>query len=102
MIRKAHDKGLKVYLATITPYGKSFYDDSFFKEAARQTVNQWIRTNKEADGFIDFDEAMRDPEHPSQLRGDLQEDWLHPNAKGYQVMGEYAAKEMIKLKNLNQ
>ena len=92
MIGKAHSRGLKVYLATITPFGKCFYDDSFFKEAARQTVNQWIRTNKEADGFIDFDECMRDPEHPSQLKEELQEDWLHPNAKGYEVMGKYAAK----------
>lgn len=97
MIGKAHARGLKVYLATITPYGKSFYDDSFFKEAARQTVNQWIRTNKEADGFIDFDEAMRDPERPSQLRENLQEDWLHPNAKGYEVMGEYAARFFLGL-----
>lgn len=97
MIGKAHARGLKVYLATITPYGKSFYDDSFFKEAARQTVNQWIRTNKEADGFIDFDETMRDPEHPSQLRENLQEDWLHPNAKGYEVMGEYAARFFLGL-----
>ena len=97
MITKIHARGLKVYLATITPFGKSFYDDTLFKEAARQTVNQWIRTNTEADGYIDFDELMRDPEHPNQLRSDLQEDWLHPNAKGYQVMGEYAAKCMIKL-----
>lgn len=97
MMTKAHGRGLKVYLATITPFGKCFYDDSFFKEAARQTVNQWIRTNKEADGFIDFDELMRDPQHPSQLREDLQEDWLHPNAKGYRVMGEYAAKYFLGL-----
>lgn len=97
MIGKAHARGLKVYLATITPYGKSFYDDSFFKEAARQTVNQWIRNNKEADGFIDFDEAMRDPEHPLQLRENLQEDWLHPNAKGYEVMGKYAAQFFLGL-----
>ena len=97
MMAKAHDRGLKVYLATITPFGKCFYDDSFFKEAARQTVNQWIRTNKEADGFIDFDAAMRDPAIPSQLREDLQEDWLHPNARGYQVLGEYAAKFFLGL-----
>lgn len=97
MIGKAHGKGLKVYLATITPYGKSFYDDTFFKEAARQTVNQWIRTNKEADGFIDFDAAMRDPNATSQLKGELQEDWLHPNAKGYKVMGEFAASYFLGL-----
>lgn len=97
-IKKAHDRGQKVYLATITPFGKCFYDKgNLFKEAARQTVNTWIRTNKEADGYIDFDEAMRDPEHPAQLKADLQEDWLHPNAKGYRVMGEYAAKYFLGL-----
>ncbi len=96
MIAKIHHQGQKVYLATITPFGKSFYDDTFFKEAARQTVNQWIRNNNMADGYLDFDELMRDPEHPNQLRSDLQEDWLHPNAKGYEMMGEYAAKCMMK------
>ncbi len=98
-IKKAHDRGLKVYMATITPFGKSFYSQGFFREAARQTVNEWIRTNKEADGFIDFDQLMRDPEHPGQLREDLQEDWLHPNAKGYKVMGDFAAEQFLKLKN---
>ena len=99
MVIKAHALGLKVYLATITPFGKCFYDDSFFKEAARQTVNEWIRTNKEADGFIDFDELMRDPANPKQLKEDVQEDWLHPNAKGYGIMGEYAAGQFIRLLN---
>ena len=98
-IKKAHNQGLKIYFATITPFGKSFYDKgNLFKEAARQTINNWIRTNKEADGFIDFDEAMRDKNHPSQLREEWQEDWLHPNAKGYEAMGEYAAKEILKQK----
>ena len=95
-INKAHKEGLKIYFATITPFGKSFYDrGNLFKEAARQTINNWIRTNKEADGFIDFDEAMRDKEHPGQLRVEWQEDWLHPNAKGYEAMGEYAAKYIL-------
>ena len=95
-VKKAHDEGLKIYFATITPFGKSFYDrGNLFKEAARQTINNWIRTNKEADGFIDFDEAMRDNEYPTQLKEEWQEDWLHPNAKGYKAMGEYAAKYFL-------
>ena len=72
-------------------------NDNLFKETARQVVNQWIRTNKEADGFIDFDEAMRDKNHPSQLNEEWQEDWLHLNAKGYEAMGEYAAKYFLGL-----
>ena len=99
-VAKAHERGLKVYMGTIMPFGKSFYaDGNFFKEAARQTVNQWIRTNQEADGVIDFDQLMRDPNNTAQLREELQEDWLHPNAKGYTVMGEFAAKEILRLKN---
>ena len=98
-IKKAHDEGLKIYIATITPFGKSFYDKgNLFKETARQVVNQWIRTNNEADGFIDFDKAMQDEEHPNQLREEWQEDWLHPNAKGYKAMGEYAAQYFLNLK----
>ena len=95
-IQKVHAQGKKVYFGTITPFGNCFYDKgNFFKEAARQTVNQWIRTNKEADGFIDFDEAMRDPANPRLLKAPLQEDWLHPNAAGYREMGKYAAQYFL-------
>lgn len=100
-VAKAHERGLKVYMGTIMAFGKSFYDDgNLFKEAARQTVNQWIRTNQEADGVIDFDQLMRDPNAPAQLREDLQEDWLHPNAKGYAEMGRFAAQRLQELRNL--
>ncbi len=100
-VAKAHERGLKVYMGTIMPFGKSFYaDGNFFKEAARQTVNQWIRTNQEADGVIDFDQLMRDPNNPAQLREELQEDWLHPNAKGYAEMGRFAAQRLQELRGL--
>lgn len=95
-IRKAHDKGIKVYGATITPFkGHSYF--TFFHEAARQTVNEWIRTSTELDGVIDFDKLARDPQEPSRLQKDLQQDWLHLNAAGYKKMGEAAA-EIIKQK----
>ncbi len=100
-IGKAHERGLKVYVGTILPFAKSFYDDgTFFKEAARQTVNHWIRTSNEPDGVIDFDQLMRDPKAPLQLREDLQEDWLHPNAKGYAEMGRFAAQRLQELRGL--
>lgn len=98
MIGKAHERGIKVLMGTIMPFGKSFYDEgNLFKEAARQTVNQWIRTSPEVDGVIDFDLLMRDPEHPSQLRQEWQEDWLHPNASGYDAMGRFAAEQIARL-----
>lgn len=92
---KAHEKGLKVLGATITPFGGSFYDNgSPAREEARQAVNKWIREsadNGTLDGVIDFDAAVRDPSCPSRLREEYQDDWLHLNADGYRVMGNYAA-----------
>jgi lysophospholipase L1-like esterase len=88
LIVRAHDHGLKVILGTILPYDGAAY----FRadgEAARQAVNQWIRSQREADGVIDFDAAIRDPAKPSRMRPDLQSgDWLHPNDAGYRVMGD--------------
>ncbi|MBQ9232031.1 MAG: SGNH/GDSL hydrolase family protein [Prevotella sp.] len=92
-IKKAREAGMKVYLGTITQLGNTGYW-SYYHEACRQTVNEWIRANKEVDGIIDFDQLTRDPQQPTQMRPEWQSDWLHPNAEGYLHMGRYAA-EMI-------
>lgn len=93
---KAKAKGLKVYGATITPFGKSFYD-SPFHEAARLVVNEWIRKATCFDGIVDFDQAMRDSANPHAMQADKHDnDWLHPNAKGHQLLGAFAAKCLLK------
>ena len=89
-IAKAHERGLKVILCTLTPFGRSFYS-SHFHEAIRLTVNDWIRTKAEADGIIDFDLFVRDPQCPEQLQERYSDDWLHLNPAGYEAMGRYAA-----------
>ena len=95
MVNKAKARKLKVYLATITPFGNSGYF-TYFHEAARLYVNEWIRGQKgKVDGIIDFDQVVRDPAHPNKLRADFQSDWLHPNPAGYKAMGLYAA-EILK------
>lgn len=91
MTEKAHKAGMKVYLATICPFkGNNYY--TFFHEACRQTVNEWIRTQKVADGVIDFDKEVRSESDPAQLKKELSDDWLHLNPAGYEVMGKVAAK----------
>lgn len=91
--KEAHARGLKVFGATITPFkNHSYYTP--FHEAARETVNEWIRTTKDLDGVIDFDRLMSDPKEPQALIPECQEDWLHPNAEGYRRMGHYAAGRM--------
>ncbi len=87
MILTAHAHQITIYGATIMPFKHHSYYTSN-REKARQTVNQWIRTSKAFDGVIDFDKIMRDPADSSSLHPSYQEDYLHPNEKGYQKMGE--------------
>ena len=98
MIKKAKARRMKVYLATITPFkGAGYY--SPFHEAARQTVNEWIRNQakkKEVDGILDFAKLLQSPEDDRQMKKEYaSSDWLHPNPMGYKVMGTYAA-EIVK------
>lgn len=87
MIDEAHAKGIKVYGGTITAINKSFYYKDF-RESARQTVNQWIRTSGHFDAVIDFDKVLRNPEDTTTLLPETQSgDYLHPNEKGYEMMG---------------
>ena len=88
MIDRAHAHGIRVYGATITPFGASFYD-SPEHEAARQTVNDWIRTSGAFDAVIDLDAAIRDPNAPTELLDAADDgDKLHPSVVGHRMMGE--------------
>lgn len=90
LVDKAHAAGMRVYIGTITPFkGNSYF--SYFHEAARQFVNEWIRKCDYADGVLDFDQLVRDPAYPQQLKAEYSDDWLHLNPKGYEAMGKYAA-----------
>ncbi len=83
---RAHGKGLRIYGATLTPFeGAGYYTDA--GEQTRQQVNNFLRTNTVFDGLIDFDKAVRDPDHPGRFlpkydRGDH----LHPSDLGYAAM----------------
>jgi lysophospholipase L1-like esterase len=88
MIERAHMHGIKVYMATLTPYMGANYAAPA-GEAVRTAVNQWIRTNKIADGFIDFDKATQDPAHPDTILPAYDHgDHLHPGDAGYKAMGD--------------
>lgn len=87
MAQEAHALGIKVFGATITPVKNSGHY-SVEKEKARQTVNNWIRTNTIYDGFIDFDNMVRNPNDPEAILPLYNDDNLHLNANGYKAMGE--------------
>jgi lysophospholipase L1-like esterase len=86
LIQRAHARDIAVIGATIMPYeGAHYYVAS--GEQMRQAVNEWIRSSGAFDGVIDFDAAMRDPAHPTQVNPSLQRgDHLHPNDAGYAAM----------------
>jgi lysophospholipase L1-like esterase len=88
VIARAHVHGLKVYGATIIPYGGATYW-SKEGEATRLAINTWIRTGREFDGVIDFDAAMRDPKDPSKMADGLHlPDFLHATPAGLKAMAD--------------
>jgi lysophospholipase L1-like esterase len=91
IVLRAHAQGIRVYGATLTPFGGNDpYDDAAgLREASRQAVNAWIRTGGHFDAVLDFDRAARDPQAPKRLRSDLDVgDHLHFNPGGYQVLAD--------------
>jgi lysophospholipase L1-like esterase len=66
IISRVHARGLRIHGGTITPFGGngSATPDRL---AARDAVNDWIRTSGEFDSVIDFDRAVRDPANPQRL-----------------------------------
>jgi len=84
---RAHAQGLKIFLATITPFGGVPRYGTPGHETMRQAVNAFIRTNDLFDGFIDFDAAVRDPVTLTNLLTTYDSgDHLHPNDAGYAAM----------------
>jgi lysophospholipase L1-like esterase len=86
LIQRGHDQGLKVVGATLTPYGGSLYYTAA-GETDRQTVNQFIRNSGAYDAVVDFDQAIRDPNNPTQILAAYDAgDHLHPNDAGDQAI----------------
>jgi lysophospholipase L1-like esterase len=88
LITRAHERGIAIFGATLTPAGpRPNYSAAL--EAKRAAVNAFIRTSGEFDGVIDFDAATRDPANPLQFLPAYDSgDHLHPGDAGYRAMGE--------------
>jgi lysophospholipase L1-like esterase len=88
IIARAHEHGIRVIGATLTPYGGASYA-SADGEAVRTALNTWIKTGGAFDGYIDFAPAVASKSDP--LTFDPQyniRDHLHPNDAGYHAMGD--------------
>jgi lysophospholipase L1-like esterase len=85
LIRRAHDKGIKIIAGTLTPYKGAFYWTAT-GEAIREEVNNFIRSGA-FDGVVDFAGATADPNNPLVFAAQFDSgDHLHPNDAGYQAM----------------
>ncbi len=86
IIARAHDMGIKVYGATLTPYKGAHY---FMPEGerVRETYNAWIKTGGAFDGVVDFAPSVADRADATTFDQNYNlNDKLHPNDAGYQAM----------------
>jgi len=95
LIARAHACGIQVLGGTLLPFeGYRWYLPAH--EAVRQAANDWIRHAGAFDAVIDFDAALRDPDHLTCLapRWDSG-DHLHPNDAGYEAMAKAVPLEVF-------
>lgn len=89
LIARAHERGVVIYGATLTPIGGMNRPSTPAADAKRRAINEWIRTSGAFDGVIDFEAATRDPAQPDRfLPANDSGDHLHPSSAGYKAMGE--------------
>jgi lysophospholipase L1-like esterase len=86
ILTRAHAADIRVYGATLTPFGGNEAYDDPLREAARTAVNAWIRGH--FDAVLDFDRVVRDPAAPTRLLPAYDVgDHLHLNPAGYRALG---------------
>ncbi|WP_170135493.1 SGNH/GDSL hydrolase family protein [Nannocystis exedens] len=95
---QAKAKGVKAFVGTILPFEAAFPPYYTIEgEEIRQAVNTWIRDNDAYDGVIDFEAAVRDPEHPTRILAAFDGgDHLHPNDAGHQAMADAVPLSLFK------
>jgi lysophospholipase L1-like esterase len=88
IIARAHEHGVRVLGATLTPYQGASYA-SPAGEQVREALNTWIKTSGAFDGVIDFAPAVADPADPLTFSKTYNDrDHLHPNDAGYKAMAD--------------
>jgi lysophospholipase L1-like esterase len=96
IIDRVHARGLKIIGATMIPRGqpegasREGFDAT--QERYRLQVNEWIRTQANFDGLIDFDAVMVgggiSPTGAQIMKHEYSCDFVHPNARGYRALGK--------------
>jgi lysophospholipase L1-like esterase len=104
LVGLAHKNGIRAIGTTLPPFEHALFRQPFFdqfytpeKEKIRQAINAWIRSSHEFDGVIDFDAAVRDPKHPTQLSPAYDSgDHLHVNDQGNVAQGNAVSLTLLR------
>ncbi len=95
-IDTAHKHGIKIYMATLIPMTRPCGDIEKVN-TTRAAINEWIRNNKELDGYIDFEAAVWDEaDHTRMLPVCDSGDHLHPSLEGARRMAYSIPEEFYK------
>ncbi|WP_436849913.1 SGNH/GDSL hydrolase family protein [Streptomyces griseoviridis] len=88
LAERGHARGLRMLAATLLPCeGEARCTAAVDTE--RVAVNAWIRDAGVFDGVLDFDAAVRDPDHPARiLPGYDSGDHLHPGDTGLAALAD--------------
>ncbi len=102
LAQRAHARGLRILGATLTPFAGALprtpLDDYYAadKDALRQQLNAWLRTDSPFDAVIDLDAALRDSADPSRMAAAYDSgDHLHPGDAGNRAMAEAVDLEVL-------
>jgi lysophospholipase L1-like esterase len=89
---RARASGIKIFGGTLLPFENETYLPGAWtpeRDRTRLAVNEWIREGGAFDAVIDFERALRDPEHPTRMLPIYDcGDHLHPGDLGYNKMGD--------------
>lgn len=92
LVIRAHQHGIKVFGATLLPFGAKNLSQNPDWMRARQLVeqyNEWVRTGHAFDAFIDFNKITANPQDPQTLLPAYDSgDHVHPNDVGYKAMAD--------------
>lgn len=98
---QAKQAGKRVYICTLMPWSGYQQTPDVVNytpelDSIRLTVNSYIRTGTDFDGYIDMDAVMRDPANPTKLKPEWDSgDHIHPNDAGNEAMANAVPLDML-------
>jgi lysophospholipase L1-like esterase len=91
LVTRAHGHGVKVFGATLLPFGSRNLPNPEWvkKRQVLDQYNNWVRNGHGFDGVVDFNKATADPQAPQTMLPAYDSgDHVHPSDAGYKAMAD--------------